>query len=173
MEVKIRKIIREEDIHDAIKKIARRIESDYKDEEVLLVGILKGSFVFLSHLILELKIQHQVDFIGISSYGKSTKSTGVVRVLFDMQTSPVGKNIVVVDDIVDTGLTLDYLKRNLLTRNPKSLKFCVLFDKKENRLIPFEPDYTGIVVPNKFLVGFGMDYKEYYRGLPFVGVLEE
>ncbi|MFN3967031.1 MAG: hypoxanthine phosphoribosyltransferase [Endomicrobiia bacterium] len=165
-------LITEEQIKKRVKELAEQISNDYKDKEPLLVSILKGSFMFLSDLLRNLKIQCTVDFVAISSYNGSTESTGVVRQLLDLRENPVGKDILIVEDIVDTGFTLNYLKKNLLTRNPSSLKICVLLDKKERRKEPIEIDYTGFVIPDKFVVGYGLDYQEKYRNLPYIGVIK-
>ncbi len=172
-EERIEKIlISEEQIKKRVKELAEEISRDYKNKEPLLVSILKGSFVFLSDLLRNLKIKCAVDFVAISSYNGDTESSGVVRQLLDLRENPVGKDILIIEDIVDTGFTLNYLKKNLLTRNPKSLKICVLLDKKEKRKEDIKIDYTGFVIPDEFVVGYGLDYKEKYRNLPYIGVLK-
>ena len=128
--------------------------------------------MFLSDLLRNLKIQCTIDFVAISSYNGSTESTGVVRQLLDLRENPVDKDLLIVEDIVDTGITLNYLKKNLLTRNPRSLKICVLLDKKERRKEHIKIDYTGFVIPDKFVVGYGLDYQEKYRNLPYIGVIK-
>ncbi|MBU2568084.1 MAG: hypoxanthine phosphoribosyltransferase, partial [Elusimicrobia bacterium] len=152
-------------------ELAKRISSDYKNRQPTFISILKGSVVFLSDLLRNLDIHCLVDFVAISSYGGETESSGVVRQLLDLRENPVGKDLIVVDDIVDTGLTLSYLRNNLMTRHPASLKICVLLDKKKKRKIDVPIDYTGFVIPDKFVVGYGLDYQEKYRNLPYVGVL--
>lgn len=162
----------EEQIKKRVKELAEQISNDYMNKEPVLVSILKGSFMFLSDLLRNLKIQCTVDFVAISSYNSSTESTGVVRQLLDLRENPVGKDLLIIEDIVDTGFTLNYLKNNLLTRNPKSLKICVLLDKRERRKEPIKIDYTGFVIPDEFVVGYGLDYQEKYRNLPYIGVIK-
>jgi len=165
-------LLTEEQIKKRVKELAEEISNDYQDKEPVLVSILKGSFMFLSDLLRNLKIQCTVDFVAISSYNGSTESTGVVRQLLDLRENPVNKDLLIVEDIVDTGITLNYLKKNLLTRNPRSLKICVLLDKKERRKDHIKIDYTGFVIPDKFVVGYGLDYQEKYRNLPYIGVIK-
>jgi len=162
----------EKEISEKIIKLAKEISKDYEGKVPVLVCVLKGSVMFLSDLMKYLKIDVSIDFIGLSSYEGSTESTGIVRMVMDLKDSIYNKDVIVVEDIVDTGLTVDYLIRNLLTRKPKSLKICVLFDKEEARKIKVPVDYRGFTVPNKFLVGYGLDYNELYRNLPYVGVLK-
>ncbi|MEW6040766.1 MAG: hypoxanthine phosphoribosyltransferase [Elusimicrobiota bacterium] len=164
-------LLTEEQIKKRVTELAEQITSDYKNKNPILVSILKGSIIFLSDLIRQLKIKCSIDFVAISSYEGDTESSGVVRQLLDLRESPVGQDILVIEDIVDTGMTLNYLRNNLLTRNPKSLKICVLLDKKESRKIQVPLDYVGFVIPNEFVVGYGLDYKELYRDLPYIGVL--
>ena len=165
-------LLTEEQIKKRVKELAEEISNDYQDKEPVLVSILKGSFMFLSDLLRNLKIQCTIDFVAISSYNGSTESTGVVRQLLDLRENPVDKDLLIVEDIVDTGITLNYLKKNLLTRNPRSLKICVLLDKKERRKDHIKIDYTGFVIPDKFVVGYGLDYQEKYRNLPYIGVIK-
>jgi len=165
-------LLTEEQIKKRVKELAEEISNDYQDKEPVLVSILKGSFMFLSDLLRNLKIQCTIDFVAISSYNGSTESTGVVRQLLDLRENPVDKDLLIVEDIVDTGITLNYLKKNLLTRNPRSLKICVLLDKKERRKEHIKIDYTGFVIPDKFVVGYGLDYQEKYRNLPYIGVIK-
>ena len=152
-------------------ELAKRISSDYKNKQPTLISILKGSVIFLSDLLRNMDIHCVVDFVAISSYAGETESSGVVRQLLDLRENPVGKDLIVVDDIVDTGLTLSYLRDNLLTRQPASLKICVLLDKKKKRIVDVPIDYTGFAIPDRYVVGYGLDYQEKYRNLPYVGVL--
>ena len=165
-------LISEAEIKKKVKSLAAALNKDYKGKKPILVSVLKGSVVFLCDLIRELEFSPIIDFIGVSSYADSTESSGVVRLLMDLRESIVGKDVLIIEDIVDTGLTLSYLKRNLLTRKPKSLKICVLLDKKECRLKKIDIDYTGFIIPNKYCVGYGLDYAEIYRHLPYIGVLK-
>jgi hypoxanthine phosphoribosyltransferase len=165
-------LITEEQIRTKVAELAGRISSDYKGKSPILISVLKGSIVFLSDLIRHLNIRCCIDFVAVSSYGRDTKSSGVVRQLLDLRESPVGQDLLIVEDIVDTGMTLNYLRNNLLTRHPKSLKICVLLDKKGSRKMEVPLDYVGFEIPNEFVVGYGLDYKEIYRDLPYVGVLD-
>jgi hypoxanthine phosphoribosyltransferase len=161
-----------EQIARRVKELAAEISRDYEGKELLLVGILKGSWIFLADLVRQLQVPVFVDFMTVSSYGKSTKSSGVVKIVMDLKCAIEGKDVLVVEDILDTGLTLKYIIDNLRLRKPKSLKLCVLMDKPERRLVFIEPDYCGFVVPNRFVVGYGADFAEKFRNLPFIGYLE-
>lgn len=153
--------------------MAGEISFDYRDrEEVILVGILKGAFVFLADLVRFLSVPARVDFMCVSSYGKATTTSGVVRILKDLDESVEGRHVLLVEDIVDTGLTLQYLKDNLETRGAASVEVCVLLDKQERRLVDVPLDYCGFTVPDRFLVGYGLDYRERYRHLPYIAILE-
>ena len=167
-----RVLIDEDKIKSKVSELGEAISRDYAGRPLTLVSILKGSVVFLSDLMRSIKIPCNVDFISVSSYRGEPESSGVVRLIMDLRESPVGKNILIVEDIVDTGYTLDYLCRNLMTRGLSSLSVCVLLDKVAARKKEVRVDYRGFEVPNEFLVGYGLDYKEYYRNLPFVGVLK-
>jgi hypoxanthine phosphoribosyltransferase len=171
---KPKKLISEKLIQQKVTYLAKKISYDYKKlgiKKVLVVGILKGRVIFLSDLVRKLKISPEIDFIALSSY-TGIKTTGVVRQLLDLRESPVGKDILIVEDIVDTGYTLKYLKENLLTRKPHSVKICVLLDKLECRKVNVEIDYRGFVIPNKFVVGYGLDCNEMYRNLPYVATVK-
>lgn len=161
------------DIARGVRRLAREISRDYAKKNLVLVGVLKGSVVFLSDLIRSLTIPCSVDFMSVASYGKGAKSSGVVRVIMDLRESPEGKDVLLVEDILDTGLTLRYLKENLRTRNPRSLRICALLDKPENRTVDAKADYVGFRIPNEFVVGYGLDYAERYRNLPYLGVLKK
>ena len=157
-------------IKSRVRYLAEKISKDYAGREVLIVSVLKGSVIFFSDLIRHLNINCGVDFLSVSSY-KGMQSTGEIRFLADLRESPKGKNILLVEDIVDSGYTLRYLKKNLLTRRALSVKTCVLLDKKEARIVPVKIDYSGFAIPNEFVVGYGLDYNEEYRGLPYIGIL--
>ncbi|MEO0202841.1 MAG: hypoxanthine phosphoribosyltransferase [candidate division WOR-3 bacterium] len=166
--------ITEKDIKEKVKEISRMIYQDYKDsKDLVLIGVLKGAFIFLADLIRELNLDCQVDFIKVSSYGKSTESSGIVRIELDTSLDITNKDVIIVEDILDTGLTLKYIKELFLSRNPKSLKIAVLLDKVERRKADIKADYVGFVVPDKFLVGYGLDFAEKYRYLPYVRELSE
>ena len=166
-------VINEREIQKKIKEMARKISDDYKDKELCLICVLKGAVVFLSDLIRNLKIIPKVDFIACSSYGADTKSSGVVKITKDLDESIESRHILIVEDIVDTGLTLQYLINNLSSRNPASLKVCALLDKVDARKVNIKIDYTGFQIPDKFVVGYGLDYEEKYRNIPYIFVLKE
>ncbi|NLK98590.1 hypoxanthine phosphoribosyltransferase [Defluviitalea saccharophila] len=163
----------EEEIAEKVKELGQQISKDYSGENLTVVGILKGSNIFMGDLIRKIDIPLSIDFMVVSSYGQSTESSGVVKVLKDLEYSIEGKNILIVEDIIDTGLTLDYLKENLLRRKPKSLKICTLLDKPARRKVDLKVDYIGFEIPDAFIVGYGIDYAERYRNLPYVAVLKE
>jgi hypoxanthine phosphoribosyltransferase len=165
-------LVSEEEIQAKVGELGRRISRDYAGEELLLIGLLRGAIVFLSDLMRALDIPVRLDFIGISSYGVSTES-GAVRLVMDLETDIAGRHVLVVEDIVDTGKTLAYLVDNLKSRQPASLRVCALLDKPERRQVPIQVDYVGFEIPDKFVVGYGLDFAEGYRNLPFVGVLKE
>ena len=165
-------LLSEAAIKKKVRQLGKKLNRDYKGKKPILVSVLKGSVVFLCDLIRELDFSPVIDFISVSSYADSTESSGVVRLLMDLRESIVGRDVIIIEDIVDTGLTLSYLKRNFLTRKPKSLKICVLLDKKECRVKNIDVDYVGFVIPNKYCVGYGLDYAQIYRHLPYIGVLK-
>lgn len=163
----------EEQIARRIRELGGEIAEDYRGLRPLVVGVLKGAVLFMAELVKRMDIPLEMDFIAISSYGASTKSSGVVRILKDLEQDVAGRHVLIVEDIVDSGLTLSYLRDVLLRRNAASVKVAALFDKPERRVVEIRPDYCGFTVPNAFLVGYGLDYAERYRNLPFVGILKE
>ncbi len=166
-------MISQKELEEKIEELGKKITMDYKGKEILVIGVLKGACIFLSDLIKKIDNDKlSIDFMAVSSYGASTKSTGVVRIIKDLDTSIEGKNVLIVEDIIDTGLTLHYLFDNLKSRNPESLKICTLLDKPERREIDITADYAGFQVPNKFIVGYGLDYEERYRNLPYITCLK-
>jgi hypoxanthine phosphoribosyltransferase len=165
-------LISTEQLARRVQELAREIEADYRGQELLVVGVLKGSVLFLADLIRRLDLPLEVDFMAVASYGAATKSSGVVRVLKDLEGPVVGRHLLLVEDIVDTGLTLRYLLDLLAARGPASLRTCVLLDKREQRRVSVPVDYCGFVIPSVFVVGYGLDYAEKYRQLPFIAVLE-
>lgn len=169
---KIGTLIGQEELAKRIKELAKEIERDYAGRDLLIVAVLKGSFMFLADLIRELDYHVAVDFMGTSSYGASTQSSGEVRITKDLEQSVAGRHILLVEDIVDTGLTLRYLVDTLRARQPASVKVCALLDKPARRRVRIGLDYYGFIIPNAFVVGYGLDYQEKYRGLPYVGVLD-
>lgn len=164
-------LIPEEEIKAKVEELGKLITRDYQNKSLVVIGILKGSVIFLSDLIRVINLPLQMDFMAVSSYGASTHSSGVVRILKDLETDIAGRDVLIVEDIVDTGLTLSYLKDNLLSRSPASLKICTFLDKPERRKINIIPDYNGFKIPDEFVVGYGLDYDENFRNLPYVGIV--
>lgn len=165
-------LLSEEQIKDKVTELGSKISKDYAGQDLLVVGILKGAVIFMSDLIREIAIPINIDFMAVSSYGKSTESSGAVRILKDLDTSIEGRNVLIVEDIVDTGLTLKYLMENLESRNPKSVKICTFLNKPERRKVEIEAQYNGFIIPDEFVVGYGLDFSEKYRNLPYVGILK-
>ena len=166
-----RVLITEEEIRAKVVEMAKRISSDYAGKELLLIGILKGAMIFLADLVREIAVPVQYDFMAVSSYGASSKSSGEVRILKDLEYGVEGRHIIIVEDIVDTGLTLNYLAENLRSRDPASVKICTLLDKPSRRVEPVDIDYNGFVIPDEFVVGYGLDYSDRYRNFPYIMVL--
>lgn len=164
-------LISKEQIAKRIKEIAEQIDKDYNGEPLLLIGILKGSVLFFSDLIRELTLPASMDFMAISSYGSGTTSSGEVKMIKDLDKTISGKNVLIVEDIIDSGNTLAYLKRLLLSRNPKSLRICTLLDKPDRRTADISVDYCCFTIPDEFVVGYGLDYDELYRGEKDIYVL--
>jgi hypoxanthine phosphoribosyltransferase len=154
-----------------IRELGAEITADYSGRELLLVGVLKGAVFFMADLMRSITVPCEIDFMAISSYGASTDSSGVVRILKDLDINIEGRDVLVVEDIIDSGLTLSYLMRNLESREPASLEVCALLTKPERREIDVPVRYTGFEIPNKFVIGYGLDFAERYRNLPYVGVL--
>lgn len=165
-------MISEEEISKRVKELGKQLTEEYKDRDLLIVGILKGCMLFLSDLVRTIDLPLTMDFMVVSSYGTATKSSGVVRIIKDLEREIEGKDVLIVEDIVDTGLTLSYLIENLKTRNPKSVKVCSLLDKPDRRKAQVDIEYVGFKIPDEFVVGYGLDYAEVYRNLPFVCVLK-
>ena len=166
-------LITKEEIERRVKEIGEQITRDYEGESVLMVAILRGAVVFFSELVKNVDLDVRFDFMVVSSYGAGSTSSGEVRIIKDISQGIEGKNVLIVEDIIDTGNTLKNLKKMLLTRNPKSLKIVSLLDKPSRRLVELDGDYVGFTVPNEFVVGYGLDYAEKYRNLPEIGVLKE
>lgn len=166
-------MLSEDQIKVKVYELAKQIERDFKGEELLVVGILKGASVFVSDLIRCIDLDVNIDFMSVSSYGNSTESSGTVKILKDLDVDIEGKNVLIVEDIIDSGLTLSNLVAALQTRNPKSLKLCTLLDKPERRKVDIKVDYIGFVIEDKFIVGYGIDYAEKYRNLPYIGIVGE
>src|SRR6266536_2175918 len=168
----VSKVLIEEDAVAArVAELGSEISVDYAEKDLLLVGVLKGAVFFMADLMRQLSIPCEVDFMAISSYGASTDSSGVVRILKDLDINIEGRDVLVVEDIIDSGLTLSYLIRNLEAREPGSLEVCALMTKPERREIDVPVCYIGFEIPNRFVIGYGLDFAERYRNLPYVGVL--
>ena len=163
-------LISEEEIKEICKRLGKQISEDYKDKKLVLVSVLKGGVVFLSDLMREITCDCQIDFMSVSSYS-GTKTTGVVKFKKDMDVDPDGRDILIVEDILDSGVTLSYLKKVIEGRNAASVKVCTFLDKPANRQTDITADYVGAEVPDEFIIGYGLDYNEKYRNLPFVGIL--
>lgn len=170
----VARILIPEDVLQArVRALAEQLNGVYTDADFpLLVCILKGAFVFLADLTRHLSFRHEVDFMVISSYGGGTMSSGVVRILLDLERNIEGRHVLIVEDIIDTGRTMDYITRNLRTRHPASLRVCTLLSKPSRREIDIPLDYVGFEIPDEFVVGYGLDFAEAYRNLPFIGVLK-
>ena len=169
---KIVQLISESEIQKRVKELASAISSDNKNTTPLLVGILKGAWVFMADLVRDITVPVNIDFLQVSSYGKATESSGIVKIVTDLKCSIEGKNVILVEDIVDSGLTLKYITDYLTIRRPNNIKICSLLDKPERHKIEFKVDYLGFEVPNKFVVGYGIDYQELYRNLPYIAYVE-
>jgi hypoxanthine phosphoribosyltransferase len=166
------KLFTEEQIRAKVRELAAQLVADYRGKQPLVVGILNGCVPFLSDLIRAMDEPLEVDFISCSSYGRSTKSSGVVRLLKDLDQGIEGRHVLLVEDIIDTGLTLKYLVENLRTRQPATIEICALLDKGDARTETVDVRYTGFACPNRFVVGYGLDYAGLYRNLPYIGVLK-
>jgi hypoxanthine phosphoribosyltransferase len=166
-------LITEGELQARVAELGQAISADYQGKVFLAVCILRGAVVFLSDLIRHINIPHEIDFMAVSSYGGTrTESSGIVRILMDLTTNIQGRDVLIVEDIVDSGLTLSYIMSNLKTRRPASLRTCTLLNKQERREVDVPLDYVGFTIPDKFVVGYGLDYDEKYRNLPFIGVLK-
>ena len=166
-------LIDQDTLRTRVEELGAEISVDYEGRDLLLVGVLKGAIFFISDLMRELTVPCEIDFMAISSYAGATESSGVVRILKDLDMNIEGRHVLVVEDIIDSGLTLSYLMRNLESREPASLEICALLTKPERREIDVPVRYVGFEIPNRFVVGYGLDFDEKYRNLPYVGVLDE
>ncbi|WP_300278156.1 hypoxanthine phosphoribosyltransferase [Peptacetobacter sp.] len=167
------KMFTEEQIREKVKEMGKKIENDYKGEELLVVGILKGANVFTCDLIRQIDLDVKIDFMNVSSYGEGTESSGTVRILKDLDTDIRNRNVLIVEDIIDSGRTLSNLVKELKIREPKSLKLCTLLDKPSRRVVDVDVEYVGFEIEDKFIVGYGIDYAEKYRNLPYIGIVED
>ena len=165
-------LISHQQIRERTEELGRQVTEDYRGKNPLLICILKGGLMFLADLMREVDLPLEIDFIAVSSYGDSTESSGVVRILMDLERNIQGRHVLIVEDIIDTGRTLSYIIGNLRTRGPASIKVCTLLDKPARRELEIPIDYVGFTIPDRFVIGYGLDYGEIYRNLPFVGVLK-
>src|SRR4051794_34546135 len=165
-------LVQPDDLRRKVADLGRQISEDYADRDLLLVGVLKGAVFFLSDLMREITVPCEVDFMAVASYGSATDSSGVVRILKDLDDSIENRHVLIVEDIVDSGLTLQYLLRNLRARGPATVEVCALLTKPDRRKIELEAKYVGFEIPNKFAIGYGLDHAERYRNLPFVAALQ-
>lgn len=166
-------LVSEEDIRRRVRELGEELTKDYKDKDLMVIGILKGAVIFMSELVQNIKLPILMDFMAVSSYGKSSISTGEVRIVKDLDFSVENKDILIVEDIIDTGYTLNYLTDNLRKRGASSVKICTLLDKPERRKVDVPVHYLGFAIPDEFVVGYGLDFAEKYRNLPYVGALKE
>jgi hypoxanthine phosphoribosyltransferase len=164
-------LIDEETLRNRIVELGAEISADYEGRDLLLVGVLKGAIFFISDLMRELQVPCEIDFMAITSYGAGTDSSGVVRILKDLEINISGRDVLVVEDIIDSGLTLSYLRRTLAARKPATLEICALLTKPERREVDVPVRYVGFEIPNQFVIGYGLDFAERYRNLPYIGVL--
>ena len=172
MSEKIKVLLSEEEVDSRIKQIAAKVSKDYAGKEIHLICVLKGGVFFTCELAKRITVPVSLDFMSVSSYGDDTKSSGVVKIVKDLDESLKDKEVIVVEDIVDSGRTLSYLLEMLKDRGPASLRLCTLLDKPERRVIDVHVDYTGFNIPDEFVVGYGLDYDQRYRNLPYIGVVE-
>ena len=170
MDYTIKTLLTREEVEKRIKKLAKEIEKDYCGKDLLVIGLLKGSIMFMSDLIKEMDLPVMIDFMSVSSYSGTT-STGVINVLKDTDISVKDKDVLIVEDIIDTGLTLSHVKKLLEDRGTKSLKICTLLDKPSRRTVEMKGDYVGFEIPDEFVVGYGLDYDQHHRNLPYVGIV--
>ena len=170
----IKNILIAEDVLQAkVAELGAKITEDYTGKDLLLVCVLKGAVIFVSDLMRKIDLPLEIDFMAISSYGSNTQSSGVVRILKDLNSSIEGRHVLIVEDIIDSGLTLSYLAENLKARGPESVEICTILDKPDRRTTNLDIKYTGFQVPDEFVVGYGLDYAEKYRNLPYIAILKE
>lgn len=166
-------LLTEEELARKVKEMGKQITEDYKDKNLLLVSVLKGSVVFMADLMRAIDTYCRIDFLNVSSYGSGTKTSGTVKIIKDLDIDICGYDLLIVEDILDSGMTLSYIKKILMERKPNSVKICTLLDKPERRQVPdIKADYKGFVIPDEFVVGYGLDFDETYRNLPYIGALK-
>jgi len=173
MDRKKRVIISEEEINSAVRKLGERLSQDYDGRKVLIVSLLKGSFIFTADLVREIQVPTQIEFMTTSSYGDNEESTGNVNIVSDLKVNIEGLDVIVVDDIMDSGLTMKIIIDHLKTLKPNSIKSCVLLDKPERRKADIKPDYVGFTIPDVFIVGYGLNYGDYFRNIPYIFTFED
>ena len=161
-----------EDLNRKVHELARQIEADYAGQEIMFIGILRGSFIFLADLCRAVNLPCTLDFMSVSSYGRGTSSSGQIQIIKDLSEDITGRHVIVVEDILDSGNTLSYLLKILEHRHPADIRLCALLDKPERRIKPVELHYAGFTIPDAFVVGYGLDYAEKYRNLPYIGILK-
>ena len=166
-------MLSQEEIENKVTELAKQIEKDYEGQDLLLVGILKGASVFVADLMRKINLNVNIDFMSVSSYGSGTVSSGTVKILKDLDVDIKDKNVLIVEDIIDSGITLRNLYHTLMTREPRSLKLCTLLNKPARKKVDVNVDYVGFVIEDKFIVGYGIDYDEKYRNLPYIAIVED
>ena len=171
MDVIDRVLVSKEEIQQAVERLGKQITEDYQGKELFVIGVLKGGFMFMADLVRAINLPLQLDFIAVSSYGSSTKTSGVVRLIKDIDKPIEGKHLLIVEDIIDSGITLKYLKEMFATRSPASIKICTIFDKPSRRKVDMVGDYVGVEIPDEYVIGYGLDYDGTYRNLPDLCVL--
>ena len=168
----VKEMLTEDAVNERIRELGEKISEDYAGQEIRMICVLKGGSFFMCELAKRISVPVSIDFMSVSSYGGDTKSSGVVKIVKDLDESIAGKDVLVVEDIIDSGRTLSYLMAMLRDRGPKSLKLCTLLDKPDRRVIDVKVDYTGFEIPDEFVVGYGVDYDQLYRNLPYIGMIE-
>ena len=167
----LRVLLSEDEIREKVRELGGKITADYKNSNLMLVTVLKGAVVFLADLMRQIDVPAEIDFMVVSSYGSGVKSSGVVKIVKDLDVPLAGKDILIVEDILDSGLTLSYIKELLESRGPRSIRIATLLDKPSRRKVDLQADYIGFSVPDEFVIGYGLDYDEKYRNLPYIGIL--
>ena len=168
----LRVLLSEDEIRETVRELGGKITADYKNSNLMLVTVLKGAVVFLADLMRQIDVPAEIDFMVVSSYGSGVKSSGVVKIVKDLDVPLAGKDILIVEDILDSGLTLSYIKELLESRGPRSIRIATLLDKPSRRKVDLQADYIGFSVPDEFVIGYGLDYDEKYRNLPYIGILK-
>ena len=168
----LRVLLSEDEIREKVRELGGKITADYKNSNLMLVTVLKGAVVFLADLMRQIDVPAEIDFMVVSSYGSGVKSSGVVKIVKDLDVPLAGKDILIVEDILDSGLTLSYIKELLESRGPRSIRIATLLDKPSRRKVDLQADYIGFSVPDEFVIGYGLDYDETYRNLPYLGILK-